>query len=163
MTYDEVLDLSAAAELAREGARTGVLEQLTFLSAPFIKRLIRGVTGCSPRSGQLPYSTNWYEVRRERLVHSSLFLRILQRESASTQPRSVAFAASHRLYKQIVELLPPAWQNHALDVNRAFLASQLLAIREFELRVCEGCRSPYITVNTAKGCKCHGCDLVRKH
>ena len=163
MTYDEVLDLSAAAELAKQGARTGVLEQLTYLSAPFIKRLIRDVTGNRPRSGQLPYSTNWYEERRERLVHSSVFLRILQRESASKRPRSVIFAASHRLYKQIVELLPPAWQSHALDVNRAFLASQLLAIREFELRHCERCNLPYIAVNTTKGCRCHGCDFNDRH
>ena len=164
MTYDEVVDLSAAAELVKQGARTGVLEQLTCLSAPVIKRLIRDITGSSPRSGQLAYSTNWYEERRERLVHSSLFLRIFRRKSAHPEkPRSTVFLDSYALYMNIVDLLPTSWQNHKLDVNRAFLASRLFAIGEFVWRHCEQCHSKYISVNTALPQHCHSCHLITGH
>lgn len=164
MTYDEVVDLSAAAELVKicEGARTGVLKQLTCLSVPVLKRLIRDITGKSPHSGQLPYTTNWYEERRERLVHSSLFLRIFRQSIHPEKPRSTIFLGSYAIYMNIVDLMPTPWQSHKLDVNRAFLASQLFASGDFVWRKCEQCHTKYISVNTARRQHCHSCQLITR-
>lgn len=164
MTNEELVDISAVAKLATLRARTGVLEKLTCLSAPAIKRIFRAVTGESPKSGQLPYTTHWYEMRRERLIHCSLFLRIFRAEAIHPEkPRAVAFLGSYAVYEHIVELLPESWKGHKLDVNYAFLATQLFALGDLVLRYCEKCHAKYISASTALPRQiCSGCQLLMR-
>lgn len=160
MTYEKIQNLMIAAELARFNARTGVIEQLTGLASSTVRQLIRDITGCKPISGQLPYSTVWYEGKPERLIHCAMFLRLFaQARLDGTRLPGRVFLNAYTHYTDMMSLAGSAWQNYQLSVSRAHLAIQLLRIGELSYRSCKSCGIRYIE---ARGMLANTCQICRK-
>lgn len=158
MTYQEIQNLMIAAELARFGARTGVIEHLTGLASSTVRRLIRDVTGRRSPSGQLPYSTAWYERQPERMIHCALFLRLFAQESTDTEnlPGRI-FLNAYTNYCNSVSTPDSAAPRHRLFINRAHLAIQLLRIGELTYHYCPYCGGRYIDARDKLADKCQIC------
>lgn len=158
MTYEKIQNLMIAAELARFGARTGVIEQLTGLASSTVRKLIRDITGRRPKSGQLPYSAVWYEKRPERLMHCALFLRLFNHECMdSTRLSGRIFLNAYTHYTNRMSIAGNRWRDHRLCISRAFIVIQLLRIGEISYRTCKSCGSQYVEGRNRVTDRCQIC------
>lgn len=158
MTYEKIQNLMIAAELARFGARTGVIEQLTGLASTTVRKLIRDITGRRPKSGQLPYSAVWYEKRPERLMHCALFLRLFTHEGTnSTRLPGRIFLNAYTHYTNRMSVAENRWRDHRLCVSRAYVVIQLLRIGEISYRSCKRCGSQYVEGRNSVAGTCQFC------
>ena len=159
MTYQEIKMLMIAAELVRHGARTGVVEQLTQLPAAQVRKLIRDITKTRPISGQMPYTTAWFEERTDRLLHCAVFLQVFAAESSTCPDESEAaiFLYAYERYCRAIHRTTGVWRNELLNINRAFQAIQLYKMGELSTRRCVECGCRFMEVHAILARSCQAC------
>ena len=159
MTYQEIQTLMNAAELVRHGARTGVVEQLTQLPAAQVRKLIRDITKTRPISGQMPYTTAWFEERTERLLHCAVFLQVFAAETNTCAGESEAaiFLYAYERYCRAIHRTTGVWRNELLNINRAFQAIQLYKMGELSTRRCIECGCRFMEVHAMLARSCQAC------
>lgn len=159
MTYQKIQMLMIAAELVRHRARTGVVEQLTQLPAAQVRKLFRDITKTKPVSGQMPYTTAWFEERADRLLHCAVFLQVFAAESAACAGESEAaiFLYAYERYCRAIYRTGGVWRNELLNINRAFQAIQLHKMGELSTRRCIECGCRFMEVHATLARSCQAC------
>lgn len=163
MNVSQAVELIAASQMARFGARSCILERLTSLRQKVIRGVIKGATGKSPRSGQMPQSTQWFELKRERMLHAALVVN-LDQNVTRFQYRCEAqrFISVYRLYLRLTALLADKTHHGLLDINRAYYALYFYKIGHFDDQNCSVCRSAFIKPCDMNAPLCPACDNHRR-
>lgn len=146
MVHEKSQNRMIAAELARFGARTFVIEQLTGLATSTARKVILDSTGGRHICGLLPYCSDWYEERPERLMHCALFLRLFEHDpmDRSGLPGRV-FLNAYTRYRNMMNLDETTFRSNAtLSINQVYIAIHLLSTGELSHRTCKSCGSRYV-------------------
>jgi len=123
--------------LATNGARRNVIMALTNLTDRKARQIIKESAGKVVK-GKHIVSSEWFMKEPERMAEARLFLNIIEAQSREL-PRAVQFINAFNTYSVLLG------NESRMDINYAFLATQLAAEKELVEKECCVCHLNFLT------------------
>jgi hypothetical protein len=135
-------DVVLSIELARRGAGTTLITELTGFGARFVRQIVRGHGGTTGRAND---SRIWFQQDPHRLVHGRLLLQAYELQPSSYTPGQRLLAA-YDAYRE------SACQPGVLGLQHCYNLVQLYQKGEVAHRNCGQCRLPYLILSERTVC-----------